>query len=64
MSTPKKQSIIVTELKQLTGFLAAVRTQNNTINQELAGMVRKVAKLREAQLGIDLLLTEFEKKLR
>ena len=67
MNTPSKEYISVKQLaqdrKQVKGFLSAIRTQNNTINQELVGMVQKVARMREAQLGIGALIEELEERL-
>lgn len=62
--TPEEKHILAKEKKQTLGFLDSVRTENNTISQELAGMIEKVANLRTAQLGIELAIEEFEKKLK
>jgi len=62
--SPEEKSIIKSERKQIRAFLAAIRIENATIGKELAGLVQRIAKLREAQLGIELLVTEFEKKLK
>jgi len=61
--TPKEQSIIKQEKKQLRGFLAAIRTENETIGKRLACILPIVASIRASQLGIELTLSEFEKKL-
>lgn len=62
--TPEEQRIIVKERKQIKGFLEAIRTENNTISKELSGLVAKIAKLRGAEVAIELILQEFEKKLK
>ncbi|MBA7667946.1 hypothetical protein ES703_76048 [subsurface metagenome] len=64
LMSPEEKSIIKSERKQIRAFLAAIRIENATIGKELAGLVQRIAKLREAQLGIELLVTEFEKKLK
>lgn len=61
--TPAEENILKREIKQVRGFLSALRTENITINQELAGMVTRIAKMRTAQLGIEVLITEFEANL-
>lgn len=62
--TPEEKSISRKELKQVKAFCKALREQNENIGNELAGMVRKIGKIREAQLSIDSILNEFEAKLK
>lgn len=62
--TPEEKSITKKELKQVKTFLSTLRQQNENIGNELAGMVRKIGKIREAQLSIELILTTFEEKLK
>jgi len=59
----QEQSIIKQERSKIKAFLSALRTESSTISQELAGLVTKIAKLREAQLGIDEIINQFEEKL-
>jgi len=61
--TPKQKSIIAKERRQVRAFLSAIRTESNTISQQLAEIIGNIGKLREAQLAIELVLTRFEKKL-
>lgn len=61
--TNQEKKIIAQERKKIKAFLQSMRTENNTISQELAGMVRQIGRIRQAQVGINLLLEEFEKKL-
>ena len=62
--TSQEKSIVAKEKKQIKAFLSALRQQNTAIGQELAGLVEKIAKMREAQLGTELLIGEFEKRIK
>lgn len=62
--TSHEKSILAKEKKQIKAFLSALRQQNTAIGQELVGLVEKIAKMREAQLGTELLIGEFEKRIK
>ncbi|MBA7667428.1 hypothetical protein ES703_75516 [subsurface metagenome] len=61
--TPKEQSIINQERKQIRAFVAAIRTENNAIAKRLASIIAIVGSTRASQLGIDLMITDLEEKL-
>lgn len=60
----KEKAIVDKEKKQLRAFIDCLRTENNAIGKELAKMIKLVANTRTSQLGIDLMLTELEAKLK
>lgn len=51
------------ESKQVRAFLTTIRTQNNAISKSLATMIQEIGRIRTIQLGINLVIDEFEKKL-
>lgn len=61
--TPKEKGIIDKERKQIRAFIACMREENNAISKGLASMIRIVGAVRASQLGIDLMITELERKL-
>lgn len=61
--TDKEQSIVAKERKQTRATLEAIRTENNAIGKCLARVIGIVGSIRASQLGIDLTISEFEKKL-
>lgn len=62
--TPKEKDTIAREKKQLQGFIDCIRTENEAIGKRLASMISLVGSLRASQLGIGLILTDLEKKLK
>lgn len=61
--TPKEESIIKQERKQIRAFLSGIRTENNAVGKRLASVISIVGSMRASQLGIDLIITELEEKL-
>ena len=51
------------EIKQIKGFIDCVRTENNTLTKELASVISLIGSARTSQLGIEVILSELEKKL-
>ena len=62
--TPKEKDILDKERKQLKAFLEAIRTENNAIANRLASIIAIVKSTRASQLGIDIMLTELEEKIK
>jgi len=62
--SPEEKRIIAKERKQIRAFLAAIRTENNAIAKRLACILPIVASIRASQLGIDLILTDLEEKIK
>ena len=62
--TPKEEAIVDKEKKQLRAFIACLRTESNAIGKELSKMIQLVSNVRARQLGINLMLTELETKLK
>jgi len=62
--TEKEKAIIDKEKKQLQALIDSLRTENNAIGHELSKMIKLVANVRASQLGIDMMLTDLEKKLK
>ncbi len=52
------------EQKQIRAFLAAVRTENNAIAKRLASIIAIVKSMRASQLGIDVMISDLEEKLK
>ncbi|MBA7496426.1 hypothetical protein ES702_07034 [subsurface metagenome] len=52
-----------TEIKQVKAVLAAIRTENNTVTKRLASIISLIGSARTSQLEIEVILSEFEKKL-
>ncbi|GAI85505.1 unnamed protein product, partial [marine sediment metagenome] len=42
----------------------AIRTENNTIAKRLASIIVIVKSMRASQLGIDLMITDLEEKIK
>lgn len=61
--TEKEKAIVAKEKKQLQAFIDCLREENNAIGKRLASMIATIGSARASQLGIDLMLTELEKKL-
>lgn len=55
---------MTTEEKRILGFLAAIRTENNSIGQELAKIIEIVGNIRASELGIDLIISKLEDLLK
>lgn len=62
--TENEKAIVDKEKKQLQAFIDSLRSESNAIGSELAKMIKLVANVRASQLGIDMMLTELEKKLK
>lgn len=60
----KEKTVITKKPKQLQAFIDCLRDESNTIGNELAKMIPLISNLRASQLGIDLMLTELEAKLK
>jgi len=52
------------EKEQIKGFLSEIRSQNNAIGKRLASMIAIARSTRASQLGIDLMLTDLEEKIK
>ena len=61
--TEKEQAIINKEKKQLKAFIGCLRTESDAIGKQLSSMISIIASVRANQLGINVILTELEKKL-
>jgi len=59
----QEKNIIKQEKKQIKAGLATIRTENNAIGKRLGSMIAIVRSMRASQLGIDVMITEFEEKL-
>ncbi|MBA7610465.1 hypothetical protein ES703_17673 [subsurface metagenome] len=62
--SPTEKHTLEKEKKQLRGFLSAIRTENNSIGKRLACIIPIIASIRASQVGIELIIQEFEKKLK
>jgi len=51
------------EIKQTKAVLATIRTENDTLSKRLASIITLIGSARTSQLGIEVILSEFEKKL-
>jgi len=62
--TEKEKAVVDKEKKQFQALIDSLRTENNAIGHELAKMIKLVANTRASQLGIDMMLTDLEEKLK
>lgn len=60
----QEQDIIKQEKEQIRAFLAAIRTENKAIGNRLASIITIVGSARASQLGIDVMLTDLEEKIK
>ena len=61
--SPKEKSIIDKERKQIKAALSIIRTENKATGEGLARIIRLIGSMRAHQLGIELMITDLEKKL-
>jgi len=52
------------ERKQIKATLASIRVENTAIGKQLASMVSLISSARASQLGIDLMITDLEEKIK
>lgn len=62
--TSKEQDILKQKKKQIKAILATMRTENNSIANRLASIVAIVGSTRASQVGIDVMISELEAKLK
>lgn len=51
------------QIKQTKAVLGAIRTENNNLGKRLACIITLIGSARSSQLGIEVILSEFEAKL-
>ena len=52
------------EREEIKGFLSEIRSQNNDIGKDLASLISLIGSARASQLGIDVMLTDLEEKIK
>jgi len=55
---------LLQERKQIKSSLEAIRTENNAIANRLASIIVIVGSTRASQVGIDVMLTDLEEKIK
>ncbi|MBA7701181.1 MAG: hypothetical protein GH144_04525 [Clostridia bacterium] len=62
--TDQEKATLKQERKQIKATLESIRVSNNAIGKELTGTIKIVGSIRASQLGIDLMLTDLEEKIK
>lgn len=60
----QEKNILKQEKKQIKACLAAIRTENNAIAKRLASIIVIVGSTRASQVGIDVMITDLEEKIK
>lgn len=50
--------------EQIKAFLSEIRSQNNAIGKGLARIIVIIGSMRASQLGIDVMITDLEEKIK
>lgn len=62
--TDQEKDVLHNERKQIKGLLEAIRTENNVIRKHLTSMISFIETTRASQLGIDIMISDLEEKLK
>lgn len=60
----KAMEKIEQEREEIKAFLEAIRTENKAMVKQLASIIVIVGKMRTRKLGIDVMISDLEKKIK